>query len=298
MNIAIPGSSTAAPGAAISAPLAARPSRGQISIRNVTKIYDPEGVNVMAVDDCSMEIAAGEVCMIVGPSGCGKTTLLNAIAGFHSITSGEIRLDGKLLCGPGKPKADQGADRIVVFQHGALFPWKTLAENVAYGPMVQGKLSKREALEKAHFKLAEAGLGDFGGKYPGEVSSGMARRAEIVRALINDPAVLLLDEPYRAMDALTKSIMHENLLEVYDRTKVTIFFITHDLDEAIFLGDRVYVVTTRPCRLKKVVDVKLPRPRSYEMLSSEAFRLLVAEINDAVHEEAIKAFQSGEREMA
>ncbi len=294
MNIAIPGQPSPVQGLA---PVA-KPTRGQISIKNVTKIYDPEGVNVMAVDDCSMEIAAGEVCMIVGPSGCGKTTLLNAIAGFHSITSGEIRLDGELLCGPGKPKADQGADRIVVFQHGALFPWKTLAENVAYGPMVQGKLSKKDALEKAHFKLAEAGLGDFGGKYPGEVSSGMARRAEIVRALINDPAVLLLDEPYRAMDALTKSIMHESLLEVYDRTKVTIFFITHDLDEAIFLGDKVYVVTTRPCRLKKTVEVKLPRPRNFEMLSSEEFRVLVSEINEAVHEEAIKAFQSGEREMA
>lgn len=277
---------------------AAKVRKGAISIRNVTKIYDPEGVNVMAVDNCSMEIAAGEVAMIVGPSGCGKTTLLNAIAGFHSITSGEIRLDGELLCGPGKPKADQGADRMVVFQHGALFPWKTLAENVGYGPMVQKVLSKKAALEKAEHMLAEAGLGDFCHKYPGEVSSGMARRAEIVRALINDPKVLLLDEPYRAMDALTKSIMHESLLETYDRTKVTIFFITHDLEEAIFLGDKVYVVTTRPCQLKKIVDVDIPRPRNYEILSSEQFRLLVEETNEAVHEEAIKAFQAGEREMA
>jgi NitT/TauT family transport system ATP-binding protein len=221
-------------------------TRGAISIRNVTKIYDPEGVNVMAVDNCSMEIAPGEVCMIVGPSGCGKTTLLNAIAGFHSITSGEIWLDGEMICGPGKPLAKQGADRIVVFQHGALFPWKTLAENVAYGPIVQKTMPKREALEKAKFMLEEAGLHNCADKYPGEVSSGMSRRAEIVRALINGPKVLLLDEPYRAMDALTKSIMHEALLEVYDRTKVTIFFITHDLDEAIFLGDKVHVVTSRP----------------------------------------------------
>ena len=273
-------------------------ARGALSIRDVVKTYDPEGVNVMAVDHCSMEIAPGEVCMIVGPSGCGKTTLLNDIAGFHSITSGEIVLDGKLLCGTGKPMAAQGADRIVVFQNGALFPWKTLAENVAYGPMVQRVLSKRDALEKAHEMLAEAGLGEFGGKYPGEVSSGMARRAEIVRALINKPKVLLLDEPYRAMDGLTKSIMHEALLEVYDRTKVTIFFITHDLEEAIFLGDRVYVLTTRPCRLKKVVNVDIPRPRNYEVLSSEQFRLLFDETKDAVHEEAIKAFQLGERELA
>jgi NitT/TauT family transport system ATP-binding protein len=276
----------------------ATPTRGAISIRNVTKTYDPGGVNVMAVDNCSMEISPGEVCMIVGPSGCGKTTLLNAIAGFHSITTGEIRLDGELLCGPGKPQAKQDADRMVVFQHGALFPWKTLRQNVAYGPMVQGKLSKRQSLEKAQQMLAEAGLGEYGDKYPGEVSSGMARRAEIVRALINNPRVLLLDEPYRAMDALTKSIMHEALLEVYDRTKVTIFFITHDLEEAIFLGDRVYVLTTRPCKLKKVVDVRIPRPRNYEILSSEQFRLLVEEARDAVHEEAIKAFQAGERELA
>ncbi|MGI9503974.1 MAG: ABC transporter ATP-binding protein [Geminicoccaceae bacterium] len=273
-------------------------TRGALSIRNVTKIYDPEGVNVMAVDDCSMEIAAGEVCMIVGPSGCGKTTLLNAIAGFHSITEGEILLDGEVLCGPDKPKAEQGADRMVVFQNGALFPWKTLAENVAYGPMVQGKLEKPEALDKARQMLAEAGLGSVTEKYPGEVSSGMARRAEIVRALINDPKVLLLDEPYRAMDALTKSIMHETLLETYDRTKVTIFFITHDLEEAIFLGDKVHVVTTRPCKLKKTVDVNIPRPRSYETQSSEQFRLLMEEVNEAVHEEALKAFQAGERELA
>ena len=277
---------------------AATATKGAISIRNVTKIYEPEGVNVMAVDDCSLEIAPGEVCMIVGPSGCGKTTLLNAIAGFHSITSGEIYLDGEMLCGPDKPIADQGADRMVVFQNGALFPWKTLLENVAYGPIVQGIMGKKEARDKAQDILAEAGLADFSMKFPGEGSSGMSRRAEIVRALINDPKVLLLDEPYRAMDALTKSIMHESLLEVYDRTKVTIFFITHDLEEAIFLGDRVVVMTTRPAKTKKIVNVAIKRPRDYTVLSSEEFRLLVAEAKGAVHEEAIKAFEAGERELA
>ena len=271
---------------------------GAISIRNVTKIYDPEGVNVLAVDNCSLEIGAGEVCMIVGPSGCGKTTLLNAIAGFHSVTFGEIRLDGEVLCNERQPLASQGADRVVVFQNGALFPWKTLGDNVAYGPMVQGVLSKSEAREKARDMLAEAGLADVADKFPGEVSSGMARRAEIVRALINNPKVLLLDEPYRAMDALTKSIMHEALLEMYDRTKVTIFFITHDLEEAIFLGDRAVVMTTRPCRVKTIVDVKIPRPRDYHLLSSETFRVLVEEAKDAVHEEALKAFEAGERELA
>ena len=272
--------------------------KGALSIKNVTKIYDPTGVNVMAVDNCSMEIAGGEVCMIVGPSGCGKTTLLNAIAGFHSITEGSIHLDGELLCGPERPKAEQSAERMVVFQHGALFPWKTLQENVAYGPTVQKALSPSQAMEKSGEMLAEAGLGNFIKKFPGEVSSGMARRAEIVRALINNPKVLLLDEPYRAMDALTKQIMHESLLETYDRTGVTIFFITHDLEEAIFLGDKVHIVTTRPCQLKKTVEVKIPRPRSYETQSSEKFRKLLVEVNDAVHEEAVKAFKAGEREMA
>ena len=272
--------------------------KGAISIRNVTKVYDPGGADVLALDDCSLEIAPGEVCMIVGPSGCGKTTLLNAIAGFHSMTEGQIDLDGEMLCGPGKELATQGADRVVVFQNGALFPWKTLVDNVAYGPVVQGLMSKSDARDKALTMLAEAGLDGVADKYPGEVSSGMARRAEIVRALINDPKVLLLDEPYRAMDALTKSIMHEALLEVYDRTKVTIFFITHDLEEAIFLGDRVVVMTTRPAKTKKIVDVKISRPRDYRLLSSEEFRVLVEETKEAVHEEAVKAFEAGERELA
>ena len=280
------------------APGMAASGKGAISIRNVTKVYDPGGADVLALDDCSLEIAPGEVCMIVGPSGCGKTTLLNAIAGFHSITEGQIDLDGEMLCGPGKELATQGADRVVVFQNGALFPWKTLVDNVAYGPVVQGLMSKSDARDKALTMLAEAGLDGVADKYPGEVSSGMARRAEIVRALINDPKVLLLDEPYRAMDALTKSIMHEALLEVYDRTKVTIFFITHDLEEAIFLGDRVVVMTTRPAKTKKIVDVKISRPRDYRLLSSEEFRVLVEETKEAVHEEAVKAFEAGERELA
>ena len=251
-----------------------------------------------ALRNIDLDWKDGGAYALLGPSGCGKTTLLNAIAGFHSITEGEIYLDNEILCGPNKPLADQGSDRIVVFQHGALFPWKTLQENVAYGPIVQKIMPKNEALNKAGSLLEEAGIGDMMKKYPGEVSSGMARRAEIVRALINNPKVLLLDEPYRAMDALTKSIMHESLLEVYDKTNVTIFFITHDLEEAIFLGDKVVVMTTRPAKTKLILDVDIPRPRNYQVLSSEKFRVLVNEAKDAVHEEAIKAFEAGERELA
>jgi len=141
---------------------------GAILIDDVVKIYDPDGAAVMAVDHCSIDIPAGEICMIVGPSGCGKTTLLNAIAGFHDVTSGSIHLDGELLCGPGKPQAEPGSDRIVVFQNGALFPWKTNLENVAFGPMMAGKLSKNEIYDKARAMMADAGLSGNENNYPGE----------------------------------------------------------------------------------------------------------------------------------
>jgi len=270
--------------------------RGAIRIEEVVKIYDPEGAAVMAVDHCSLDIAAGEICMVVGPSGCGKTTLLNAIAGFHSISSGRIYLDGELLCGPGRPKAEPGADRIVVFQNGALFPWRTNLENVAFGPIVQGKLSRKEAYEKARGMMADAGLSGTEHNFPGEISSGVRRRVEIVRALMNDPKVLLFDEPYRALDSLTKSVMHEALLEIYYKNKVTIFFITHDLEEAIFLGHRLAIMTTRPCRPKKVLEVDIPHPRDYSVLTSPRFRELMDETLEAVHEEARKAFELGEKE--
>jgi NitT/TauT family transport system ATP-binding protein len=270
-------------------------ARGRILIDDVVKIYDPEGAAVMAVDHCSLDIEAGEICMIVGPSGCGKTTLLNAIAGFHEITSGEIRLDGELLCSTGRPKAEPGPDRIVVFQNGALFPWKTNLDNVTFGPVMQGKLTRGEAIDKGRAMMADAGLAGVELNYPGEVSSGMRRRVEIVRALMNDPKVLLLDEPYRALDSLTKSVMHEALLEIYFKNRVTIFFITHDL-EAIFLGHKVAIMTTRPCKPKKVLTVDIPHPRDYGVLTSKRFRELIEETNDAVHEEALKAFQAGEKE--
>jgi NitT/TauT family transport system ATP-binding protein len=271
-------------------------ARGEIDIQDVVKVYDPRGAAVLAVDRCSLRIAAGEICMIVGPSGCGKTTLLNAIAGFHSITSGRILLDGEVLCSEARPKAAPGADRTVVFQNGALFPWKTNLENVAFGPVMQGRMSAREAKERGRALMADAGLAGVEDNYPGEISSGMRRRVEIVRALINQPRVLLLDEPYRALDSLTRSVMHEALLEVYYRNKVTIVFITHDLEEAVFLGHRVVICTARPCRPKKIIDVNIPHPRDYNVVTSRPFRALMEEASEAVHEEARKAFQAGDKE--
>jgi NitT/TauT family transport system ATP-binding protein len=277
-------------------PQAGTAAKGTVKIVDVVKIYDPEGAAVLAVDHCSLDIRGGEICVVVGPSGCGKTTLLNAIAGFHTLTSGSIYLDGEMLCGPGKQKAEPGPDRIVVFQNGALFPWKTNLDNVAFGPIVQGRMSKREAHDKARGMMADAGLSGTENDYPGEVSSGVRRRLEIVRALMNDPKVLLLDEPYRALDSLTKSVMHEALLEIFDKNRVTIFFITHDLEEAIFLGHRVVIMTTRPCRPKKTLTIDIPHPRDYSVLTSKPFREYLDETSEAVHEEALKAFATGERE--
>lgn len=270
--------------------------RGGVRIVDAVKTYGTQGGGVLAVDHCTFDVPPGEITVVVGPSGCGKTTLLNAIAGFHSLSSGSIYLDDEMLCGPGKPRAEPGPDRIVVFQNGALFPWKTNIENVAFGPMMQGTMTKAEAYEKARHVMADAGLRDIEDDYPGETSSGVRRRVEIVRALMTDPKILLLDEPYRALDSLTKSVMHEALLEIFYKKRVTIFFITHDLEEAIFLGHRVVIMTSRPCRPKKILDIDIPHPRDYSVLTTKRFREFMDETAAAVHEEAIKAFTSGEKE--
>jgi NitT/TauT family transport system ATP-binding protein len=270
---------------------------GSISLRNVTKIYDPGGVNVVAVDNWNLEVAAGEFLVIVGPSGCGKTTLLNGLAGFDPITSGEIFLDDTLIASKTKV-AKPGADRVVVFQNGALFPWKTVLENVTYGPLVQRRMTREEATRQARDLLQRVGLSDLEDAYPTKLSSGVQRRVELIRALINDPKVLLLDEPFRALDAMSKSVMHEYMLQLYDFARKTVFFITHDLDEAIFLADRVVVCTSRPARVKQSLVIDLPRPRTYKVMATKQFLDLKARVADAVHEEAQKAFALGERELA
>jgi NitT/TauT family transport system ATP-binding protein len=270
--------------------------KGGVRIVDAVKMYGTQGTSVLAVDHCTFDVPSSEITVVVGPSGCGKTTLLNAIAGFHGLSSGSIYLDDEMLCGPGKLKAEPGPDRIVVFQNGALFPWKTNIENVAFGPIIQGQLRRREAYDKARYMMADAGLLGVENSFPGEISSGVRRRVEIVRALMTDPKVLLLDEPYRALDSLTKSVMHEALLEIFYKNRVTIFFITHDLEEAIFLGHRVVIMTTRPCRPKKILDIDIPHPRDYSVLTAKRFRELMDETVAAVREEAIKAFDAGEKE--
>lgn len=275
-----------------------RPASGKVSIRNVSKIYDPAGARVVALDNFSIDFAPGDFLAIVGPSGCGKSTLLNILAGFDTLTSGEVYLDDELLASPSKPPKP-GSDRVVVFQQGALFPWKTVLDNVTYGLMKLGTVPRDEAEARGIAMLkASGGLDRIARSYPSQLSSGMQRRVEIIRALINDPRVLLLDEPFRAMDTVNKSTMHQHLLNIFSANRKTIMFITHDLEEALYLADRVIVMTTRPGTVKLNIKVDLPRPRRREMMASDTYIALKEQTVMAVREEAQKAFDRGEREMA
>jgi NitT/TauT family transport system ATP-binding protein len=270
---------------------------GSLSIRDVGKTYDPDGAAVEALRSCSVEVEAGAFVAMVGPSGCGKSTLLNMIAGFDTLSSGTIYMDGRLLAAPDLPPRP-GPDRVVVFQNGALFPWKTVLQNVGYGPVRQKMLTRRQTRTKATDLLRQCGLDAVAASYPAQLSSGMQRRVEIVRALMNDPKVLLLDEPFRAMDTVSKTTMHQHLLDMYRMCRKTIVFITHDLEEAIYLADRVIVMTTRPATIKLEIDVTLQRPRHPKMLFSQEYLELKREAAESVHEEARKAFERGEREQA
>jgi NitT/TauT family transport system ATP-binding protein len=269
-----------------------------LAIQHVTKIYSSrQRGRVLALDDCTLDIPSKNFSVMVGPSGCGKTTLLNIIAGFDTLTQGEVALGGRAIATPGKAPAP-GPDRMVVFQHGGLFPWMTVLENVSYGPITQKKMDRDDAYNRARAMLARVGLSNIENRFPGEMSSGMRRRVEIIRALIARPSILLMDEPFRALDALTKCIVQDFLLKLYDEEPHTIFFITHDLIEALFLADTVTVMTTRPGRVKKTIRVDLPRPRSMKTLDAPEFLRLKKEVTDAVHEEAVKAFETGEKEAA
>jgi NitT/TauT family transport system ATP-binding protein len=271
--------------------------RGVLSIRNAVKIYDPDGRKVLAVDSASLDIKAGNFCSIVGPSGCGKTTLLNAVAGFDTLTSGTITLDDELIAGPDF-SASPDARRIVVFQNGALFPWRSVLWNVTCGPIMQKRMNVSDAKDRAMELLERVGLKDNSNAYPNELSGGQRRRVEIVRSLMNDPRILLLDEPFRALDALTKSVTQEYLIELLTQVPKTVFFITHDLDEAIFLGDQVIVLTSRPARVRQIVEIDIPKPRDHAVLTSPRFLDLKSQLHSAIREEALRAFTAGEMEMA
>ena len=256
---------------------------GEMEIRRVYKSFGT-GKDVKEVlKNVNFKVDKGIFTCLCGPSGCGKTTLVNLMAGYDTPDVGEVTLDGK-------PVTGAGWDRLVVFQESALFPWMTVWKNAMFGPLSLGKISKKEAEERARNLIDKVALKGFEDRYPMQLSGGMQRRAELVRTLINDPKVMLMDEPFRGLDAMTREIMQEYLIKLYEETRVTILFITAELEEAIYLGDVVYFLTAAPGTIKQKMEVDLPRPRLFKHTATERFQELQAKAIDVVDEEAIKAF--------
>lgn len=254
---------------------------GSIQMQSLTKIYDPGGEHVTAIDEIDLGIEAGEFVSLVGPSGCGKSTLLDCIAGFIEPTHGQIYVDGNPIDGP-------GADRGVVFQENRLLPWKTVRQNINLGPQMRGEIEDGRAEEL----LSKMGIEGTGDQYPTELSGGMQQRAEIARLLANDPEIMLMDEPFSALDALTKEIMQELLLDIWEEDNRTVVFITHDVEEAIFLADRVLIMTAGPGRIKEAIDVDLERPRDLDVTTTPRFNELKEQALSAIVEEARAAMES------
>lgn len=246
-------------------------------IRNLTKVYyDPYmGQHVVAVDDVSLTIAPGEFVAILGPSGCGKTTLLNMVAGFIPPTQGEILLSGRRITGP-------GPDRGVVFQSFALFPWKTVLENVAFGLKMRG-LPRPERERIAREYIALVGLEGSEYRYPHELSGGMQQRVGVARVLANDPELMLMDEPFASVDAQTRMSLQEEVARIWELKHPTVLFVTHDVEEAVFLSNRVVILTHRPGRVRTILEVPLPRPRLWrDLLEDSTYKALVAQVFDLV----------------
>lgn len=242
-----------------------------LNLNHVSKTYfDPyAGKNVTALRDVSFTLEQGEFVAIVGPSGCGKTTLLNMVAGFLPHTGGDILLDGKPVDGP-------GPERGVVFQSFALFPWKTVLDNVGFGPKMRG-MPKAECDRIAREYLELAGLGHAAERYPNELSGGMQQRVGVVRALANNPEVLLMDEPFASVDAQTRMTLQEELTRIWQERRPTILFITHDVGEAVFLADRVIVLSKGAVLQEVAID--LPRPRHWDsLIDDDAFKAQSAHV--------------------
>jgi len=254
----------------------------KLKIADITmKFRTRRGAEVLAVDDLSLEVADREFVSIVGPSGCGKSTLLRVVAGLVEPSSGEVLVNGRRIDGP-------GADRGMVFQSYTLFPWLTVQGNVEFGSRLKA-LDSAQRARVAREYIEMVGLVGFEHHYPKELSGGMMQRVAIARALANNPDVLLMDEPFGALDAQTRIIMQELLVGLWQRTPKTIIFVTHDIDEAIFLSQRVYIMTARPGRIKQTLDVNLPHPRSLDVLTSPAFTDMKRAVLDSIKEEGLKA---------
>jgi NitT/TauT family transport system ATP-binding protein len=242
-----------------------------LELRHLAKTYfDPyAGSHVTAVHDVSLDVQQGDFVSVVGPSGCGKTTILNMVAGFIPHSGGEMLLNGKAISGP-------GPERGVVFQSFALFPWKTVLDNVGFGPKMRG-VPKAERDKIAHEYLALAGLSHAANRYPNELSGGMQQRVGVVRALANNPEVLLMDEPFASVDAQTRMTLQEELTRIWQARKPTVIFVTHDVAEAVFLANRVVVLSKG--RVLDQIEVKLPRPRVWDdLIEDETFKRLSAQV--------------------
>jgi NitT/TauT family transport system ATP-binding protein len=255
--------------------------QGKVTVTDFDLSYDTLEGSIDAVRDASIHVDPGEFVSIIGPSGCGKSTLLNAVAGFLKPTRGGVAVDGEPVAGP-------SADRGMVFQQYSLFPWKTVRENVEFGLKMKGmERSKRET--SARTLLGLAGLLGFENQYPDNLSGGMKQRVGIIRALATGPKVLLLDEPFGALDAQTRLIMQQILTNMWQRLKTSVLFVTHDIDEAIFLSDRVYCMTARPGTIKAEVAIPLERPRHQSMMMSSEFLALRRGLMSLIREESLKA---------
>ncbi|WP_416356768.1 ABC transporter ATP-binding protein [Aureimonas phyllosphaerae] len=228
-----------------------------------------------------LAIRKGEFITLVGPSGSGKSVLLDVIAGLTEASSGVARIDGKPVTRP-------HAGTAYVFQQYALFPWRTAIENIEYAMEVRG-VCRRERQDRARGLLDLFGLGGFGDRYPAQLSGGMQQRVAIARALANDPEVLLMDEPFAALDAQTRDILQTELLRIWETIKTTVVFVTHSIDEAIFLADRIVVMTARPARVKEIIDIDLPRPRDIELRNGDDFNRYRARVWEALRDEVRKA---------
>ena len=254
---------------------------GRIEMTDLGIVFGRNGRTVEAIRRFTLMTTPGEFVALLGPSGCGKTTVLNAVAGFVRPTAGRVVVDGELVTRP-------GADRGVVFQQHSLFPWKTVLDNVEFGLKMRG-LGKSERTSRAQAYLSLVGLAGFEHAYPGELSGGMQQRVGIARVLVNRPRVMLMDEPFGALDAQTRLAMQELLLGVWREVRTTVLFVTHDIDEALFLADRVAVMTTRPGQVRDVLEVKLARPRAAEVIATPAFMALKARVLAQVREESGRA---------
>ena len=226
---------------------------GELVIKNLSKKFSNRNSEFTALENINLTVKDGEFITILGPSGCGKTTLLRIIAGLETYTSGTATLNGETISGPG-PK------RGMVFQEYSLFPWKTVLGNVMFGLLMQ-KIPQNEAKEKALTYLELVGLSEFENSYPYELSGGMKQRVAIARALANEPEVILMDEPFGALDAQTRNNLQKELLRIWEEEKRTIIFVTHSVDEAVFLSDRIIILSKRPGTVKKEIEINIPRPR-------------------------------------